>query len=141
MAIQAWCLEELQRAYRDNQLASVLDFLAKVAYHCVHDSSNWHSVCGMPQFFEKSNLIGIFGAMNLTNIHINLQEGWNHVEPNAKKFYQEYKDVFTPTGRQQLTDIMKDISAPCVPVFGTLCFSIHCIYVSRPVQERSSYNT
>jgi hypothetical protein len=53
------------------------------------------------------------------------------VDPAARTFYNTNKDIFSPPGKQQLTEVVKGLNAPCVPVFGNFLISFFGFFLPR----------
>jgi hypothetical protein len=56
VATQAWALEELTKAQRDNSVRAVFEGLAKTAYSCAQDCSNWQATFGKLIFYGVAYL-------------------------------------------------------------------------------------
>eukprot|EP01127_Copromyxa_protea_P023863 TRINITY_DN9150_c0_g1_i1.p1 TRINITY_DN9150_c0_g1~~TRINITY_DN9150_c0_g1_i1.p1 ORF type:complete len:1039 (-),score=209.18 TRINITY_DN9150_c0_g1_i1:65-3181(-) len=102
--IQVWVLEELNNSQKNGTIHATLDALAMVAYH-VSTFQNWHAACA---------IINAFNSM----YHV-LKSEWSKVtSTQARKFYFDNRDIFLPTSKKDLSELLKDLHPPCVPITG-----------------------
>eukprot|EP01126_Amoeba_proteus_P056996 TRINITY_DN7227_c0_g1_i2.p1 TRINITY_DN7227_c0_g1~~TRINITY_DN7227_c0_g1_i2.p1 ORF type:complete len:865 (+),score=209.08 TRINITY_DN7227_c0_g1_i2:826-3420(+) len=117
VSIQAWVLEELGNYQKSGQIHLALDALAHVACHC-STLKNWHAACA---------IINAFNAMY--NV---IKPEWGKVTSLARKFYFDYREIFLPSSKKDLSDLLKNLHTPCVPITGPYLGAIDVIQKTIP---------
>eukprot|EP01127_Copromyxa_protea_P000196 TRINITY_DN10185_c0_g1_i1.p1 TRINITY_DN10185_c0_g1~~TRINITY_DN10185_c0_g1_i1.p1 ORF type:complete len:1047 (-),score=228.31 TRINITY_DN10185_c0_g1_i1:56-2896(-) len=119
VAIQAWALEEISTFQKLGQASLALEILGQIAYHS-SVYNNWHAA------------FAIINAFNVTYTS-QLKMDWKKVtNPIAMKFYFDHRDIFSPSQKKELGELLKNLVYPCVPIVSPYVGAIELIQKANP---------